>query len=222
MEKHTPYFNVLEAVQKKGDCALCFLEKKAVHSYFDSLLYENVNNSVVRNVLRQSRGYCPYHAHHLAAFHDALALSILYKEQVLLAASFLEKAASHKNISQEWTKHDSCPACRQTAQIRHHYADILAEGMAEPEMREAFLTNFTICLNHLLMVMDRLHDDNLKKELTRKMCERLVNLAGRLEQYCQDSQKNAVGEVVDSPHRFAWREAVAIAVGLKDTFEPLL
>jgi hypothetical protein len=46
-------------------------------------------------------------------------------------------------------------------------------------------------------------------------------MAERLEQYCQDCQKKAVGEMDDSPHRFVWKEAVETTVGQKDVFESL-
>ncbi len=222
IEKHTPYFKVLETLQKSKDCALCVLEKEAVHSYFEAFLYENVNDPGTRDALRESHGYCPFHAHHIAGFHDTLALSILYKDQALLAASFLEKAASHRNILGEWTHHPMCPACRQTVQIRHHYVGILVSGMDEPEMKEAFLKYFHHCLNHFLMVLEGLHDEGLKRELAGRMRERLTGLAGRLEQYCQDCQKNASGETFDSPHRLAWKEALEISTGQKGVFEPLL
>ncbi len=222
MEKHMPYFKVLETLQKARGCALCVLEKEAMHANFDALLYENVNNPGTRNDLRESRGYCPYHAHVLVGFHDTLALSILYKDQALLAADFLEKYTTRKNLLAEWTKHEICPGCRKTVEIRRHYIGILVEGLAQPEMREAFLKNFHLCLNHFLMLMDALHDDAFKGLLAEKMKKRLSDLADRLEKYCQDCQKNAEGEVVDSPHRFAWREAVETAVGKKGVFEPLL
>ncbi len=222
MEKHMPYFKVLETLQKSGGCALCILEKEAMHSYFDAFLYENVNNPKARDFLRESRGYCPHHAYVLAGFHDTLALSILYKDQALLADAFLEKNPTHKNLLAEWAKHGMCPACHQTLQIRRHYIAILVEGLAQPEMREAFLNNFHICLHHLLLVMDDLHDEGFKRELAEKMQKRLTQLAEGLEQYCQDCQRKATGEVFDSSHEYAWKEAVEIAVGQKDVFEPLL
>lgn len=222
MEKHTPYFKVLETFQKSKDCGLCVLEKEAVHSYFEAFLYENVNDPGARDSLRSSRGYCPFHAHHLAGFHDTLALSILYKDQMLLASSFLERASTHKHIQEEWAKHDGCPGCRQTDQIRRHYLGILTDGLVEPEMREALSRNFHLCLNHLLRVLDGLHDEGLKRELTAKMRERLAGLAERLEQYCQDCQKNAAGEKFESLHAFAWKEALELAAGQKGIFEPLL
>lgn len=222
MEKHTPYFKVLETLQKVKGCALCTLEKEAVHSYFDAFLYENVNNPVTRDVLRASHGYCPYHAHFLVGFHDALALSILYKEQALLAASFLEKNGLQKEAAAEWKKHGTCPGCLQALQIRKHYLGILLEGIAEREMREAFLDHFHVCLHHFLNMLDGLPDGEFKKGLVEKMRLRLEDLAGRLEQYCQDDQRIAMGERFESPHRHAWKEAVEIAVGQKDVFEPLV
>ncbi len=222
LEKHTPYFTVLEAFQTARDCALCGLEKKAVHSYFDAFLFENVNDPSARDGLRASHGYCPYHTHFLVGFHDPLALSILYKEQTLLAAAFMEKHKTSKNLLADWEKHKMCPACHQALEIRRHYVGILVDGLADMEMREVLLGHFHVCLNHLLMVLDALRDDVLKKELIEKMHQRLASLAENLEQYCQDSQKNAVGEVFDSPHSYAWKEAVEVAVGQRDVFEPLL
>jgi hypothetical protein len=222
MEKHTPYFKVLETLQKAKGCALCVLEKEAFHSYFDAFLYENVNNPVAREALKVARGWCPQHAHFLVGFHDTLALSILYKEQTLLAASFLEKYSSRGDLFVEWGRHEPCPACRQAVQIRRHYIGILVKGLEESEMRKAFLDRFHVCFHHLLMVMDDIHDEGFKRELAGKMRSRLTGLADRLEQYCQDCQKNGAGEEFDSPHRYAWKEAVEIAVGLKDIFEPLL
>ncbi len=222
MEKHTPYFKVLETFQKSKNCGLCVLEKEAVHSYFDAFLYENVNGPGARVDLRSSRGYCPYHAHHLAGFRDTLALSILYKEQAQIAASFLEKNATHNNLFPKWEVHDMCPGCRQALQIRGHYISILIKGLGEPEMRKAFLDHFHVCLTHLLMVMDELDDADFKKKLAEKMSLRLKTLADHLEQYCQDCQKNADGEEFDSPYRYAWKEAIEIAAGQKDVFEPFL
>lgn len=222
MEKHTPYFKVLETIQKTKDCALCVLEKEAVHSYFDALLYENVNDPGVRETLRASRGYCPYHTHYLTGLHDTLALSILYKEQSLVAASFLQKNGFHKEISAEWHKHQMCPACMQAMQIRNHYLDILIKGFSEGEMRAAFLDHFHVCLNHFVQLLGSLPDDEYKKALVERMENRLKDLAGSLEQYCQDSQRIAAGEQFESPHRYAWKEAVETVGGLKDVFEPLL
>lgn len=222
MEKHTPYFQVLETFQKAQHCGLCILEKDAVRSYFDAFLYENVNDPSSRKVLRDARGYCPYHTYYLTGFHDILAFSILYKEQSLLAASFLESHGNHKNLMSEWERHDMCPACRQTIQIRQHYLGILAKGLVEQEMQQAFLGNFKICLHHLLMIMDEVEDAPLKKKMAEAMITRLKTLAEQQEQYCQDSQQIAIGKESDSSYRYSWVEAVEIAVGQKDVFEPLM
>jgi hypothetical protein len=220
LEKHTPYFKVLETIQKSRDCGLCVLEKGAVHSYFEAFLYENVNDHGAREALRASRGWCPFHAHHLIGFHDTLALSILFKEQALLAGYFLEKQMEKTHFFSEWVSHAKCPACIQTIQIRQHYLAILVKGLIEEEeMRSAFFGNFHVCLNHFMLVVDALSDDAFKRQLVDRMWQRLADLAGRLEQYCQDCQINAAGETFDSPHRYAWKEAVETVAGLKDVFE---
>lgn len=220
MEKHTPYFKVLEALQKGHDCALCVLEKESLKNYLDSFLYENVNDPGAREALRASRGYCPHHAHHLAGFHDPLALSILYQDQASLAVEFLKKYGAHQDLASLWAKHEVCPVCRQALQIRRHYLGILIEGLRESEMREALLDRLTLCWMHSLLTMDAVHDGEIKRRMTALIQERLSGLGARLGQYCQDCQKNAEGEVVDSPHSFAWKEAVETFAGQKEVFEP--
>lgn len=220
MEKHTPYFKVLEELEKGKGCALCALEREAVRAYLDAFLYENVNDPRARDQWRAARGLCPTHAQLLLGLHDALALSILYKDQALLAKSFLEKHNGQKNLSSTWAQHVPCPVCRQALEIRKHYVGILSEGLKEPEMRGALVENFGLCFPHLLKVLDEAKDGGLRKELTEKMTARLKDLADRLEQYGQDCQKNAMGQVVDSPHQRAWKEAVETAVGQKGVFEP--
>jgi len=222
MEKHTPYFKVLEALQKARDCALCGLEKGSLKSHLDAFLYENVNNPGARDALRASHGYCPHHTHHLAGFHDNLAFSILYQDHAALADAFLKKAAPHKTLFTEWANHEICPVCRQAQQIRNHYLGMLAEGLREPEMREALTDRFYFCWNHFLLLVDSIHDERLKEQLAVLMRGRLSNLASRLEQYCQDCQKNAAGEQFESPHAFAWKEALETFSGQKDFFEGLM
>ena len=58
---HDPiYHSLVEALQKPG-CAICRITKHKVHGYLDALLYENVNDSGTRVMLRGAHGFCRVH-----------------------------------------------------------------------------------------------------------------------------------------------------------------
>ena len=75
-EKHSPYFNLKDAFKEKH-CPICYLARKAVTRYLDSLLYEGVNDHGLRNALRKSNGFCQKHFWQLVSFSDGLGTTIL-------------------------------------------------------------------------------------------------------------------------------------------------
>jgi hypothetical protein len=218
MEKHTPYFKVLDAFQQSSSCGLCLLEKDALRSYLEAFLYENVNDPKSRAILKASRGYCSSHTDELVGRHDVLALSILYRDQCLEADSFLEKNKKFKNQYKKWNQHEFCPACKQAQQIRKHYLGILIQGLQEEELRTAFLNHFQICMKHFLLITDQLQDSSFKKQIVQKMQMQLKFLAQELDQYCQDIQKNANGSLLDSPYHSSWKRAIEAVAGQPGVF----
>lgn len=54
VSKHTTYFELLDSIRSATGCPLCEIEAKSIRRYFDSLLYENVNDHVVREALIRS------------------------------------------------------------------------------------------------------------------------------------------------------------------------
>jgi hypothetical protein len=221
--KHMPYYTVLEALKTAKGCALCELEAKAMHSYLDNLLYENVNDVGVRGDLARSRGYCPRHAHMLAGFQDGLGTAILYQDQVRLFLRFLSQLQGvmakvlRKNAVAEWSLHDVCPACRIEMQTRQGHLSTLLEALSETDMRQAFSTSAGLCVQHFLAALQRADDPHLRQYLLAVEDKKLEDLLHDLEEFCRKHDyrfiKDGFGKEKDS-----WQRAINMMTGLKDVF----
>ena len=81
VEKHSTYFNMLDALKEKG-CPLCRLSDKSAHSYFDAFLFENVTDREVSKKLRASGGFCREHSERFLEFNDTLGAAIVYESLI--------------------------------------------------------------------------------------------------------------------------------------------
>ena len=219
-EKHTSYFNMLEALNTATGCPLCALEAKAVYSYLDSLLYESVNDPNVRTALRRSKGYCRSHAGKLIKFRDGLGTAMLYQDTVRDFWAFLDSVAGErKKISRAqsrlWLDHEGCPACRVRQEAGARYASILLGGLDQDEMRSAFGAGPGLCVLHLLFILGSGVEDNTRRYLVEVHQTKYGSLLRELEEFCRKHNYRrdgaGFGKEGDS-----WERAVKMIVGKDD------
>lgn len=217
-EKHTPYFRVLEALQHERGCALCALERADMHRYFDSLLYEYVNNPQVRAELRTSGGYCPRHAQQLLGFRDGLGIAILYQEQVTIFLQFLEqqlrtlpRLPGSKTVP-SWLRHEQCPACGAWADSRRLHLEAFLQGLAEEEMWTALERSSGLCAPHFLAACGKTRNHQLRERLTSVEIEHVRRLVSDLELLIRksDYRYNQGPSGVEAD---AWQRAVEFLTG---------
>jgi hypothetical protein len=79
MEKHLPYFDLLESFSKE-ECPLCRRIARAVDRFFTGLLYEGVNDVQCRARFNAVGGFCNLHAYKFVKYHDGLAVEALQME----------------------------------------------------------------------------------------------------------------------------------------------
>lgn len=227
--KHTPYFNLLNALQTPG-CALCTLGKTAVASFIDSMLYEYVNDTGMQQMLVESQGFCATHSRLLLGYHSALGISILYNAILRhLETELPQEQAESDNWFDRLTKqsgHGSspsplaaaapCPACQirdettvralQTLGAHHNDADLMAAWRAG----EGF------CLPHLQQALNT-HEEPVRRLLLTHQRQVWQTLRAELSEFIRKNdhrfQHEAFGEEGD-----AWRRAVQIISGEIDVF----
>ena len=223
--RHTPFFEVLEALKRTTGCALCDLETEAQRHYFDNLLYENVNDPGVRAELRRCRGYCPRHAHLLLGCQDAVGVAILYREQVELLLEFLAKGEAAQPRSRwrrrvaraPWRGGVPCPACTRQEEVRRTCVSTLVTWVGDAELRQAYVAAPGPCAPHLLALLDASRDELLRRFLVETQRAKLVALARDLDEFRRKDGEEGRGEPFGA-ERDAWRRAVALMTGRAGVF----
>ena len=223
LEKHMPYFSVLEALTKAPECALCMLETESLQRYFETLLYEMVNDPKVRRDLAHSRGYCYRHAHMLLDCHGGFATAILYQDQVAAFIEYLTSLSSMGlrrapiKIAREWNAHAGCPGCRVQMESRERSVSVFLEAVTEPDMRAAFERSAGFCVPHFFIVIGSAKAPDVRAYVTQVHREKYAELARDLAEFERKHDyrftHEAMGKEGDS-----WSRAVKMLAGGRDLF----
>jgi hypothetical protein len=223
IEKHMPYFEVIEALAKTAECALCVLEANSLKRYFDALLYEMVNDPQVRKELAQSKGYCPRHAHMLLDCHSGFGTAILYQDQVTAFIEYLTSLSStglrrfSARTAREWKAHAGCPACRIQMESRERAISVFLDGMAEPDMRNAFERSAGFCVPHFFTVIESAKPPDVRKYVNQIQQDKYADLLHDLNEFNRKHNyrfsHETMGKEGDS-----WARAVRMLVGQRDLF----
>lgn len=225
VQKHLPYFAVLEALRESPECPLCALESACVSRYFRNLLYERVNDPGGRTDLARSRGFCRPHAHRLLEYAGALGISILYGDQVRAFLEFLERLAKGGRAPRlgefpTWQSHDGCPACRLQTNTRDRHISVLLEGLAEPEMHRSFQESAGLCVPHFLRVVERAKDVETRHFIIQVVREKFVKLLADLSEFQRKQDWQFAHEPV-GPEGDSWVRAVRMIVGVDQSSQDI-
>lgn len=235
--KYLSYFKLCEAFHQPG-CPLCTLVERDSWRYLDALLYERVNDVGTREELRQSLGFCNWHAWQaLAISNGALGLAIIYEDILGLIIEKLRLAQNRWSISAAnsfWSKFfpqekarnsaeifneesSLCPACKHVQFFEEHYLKILLDYFGAEEFEKAFAASAGICCNHLQEAIKKFPDhQNLPLLIARQM-QIYAGLRQELAEFIrkQDYQHRyePAGNEIDS-----WKRVLEMVTGKKEVF----
>jgi len=198
MEKHQPYFNLLDAL-KENTCPVCFLVKTKIHKSMDDFLYEKVNDPGVRQEIRKSFGYCNTHAWQLQKMGDGFGLSLIYADLFNLFIGQLEgfladkkksSAARFKNLFRRGTKvieteknKSACPICKECREIEKRYISLLIEHFDDAEFYVHFKQSLGLCIPHLSTTLELCKDKRIARELISIEAGKMRSLKKELEEF---------------------------------------
>ena len=233
---HDPIYHSLVESLKKPGCAVCRVTKHKVHSYLDALLYENVNDSGTRVMLRGAHGFCHKHAWEAATLRDAFGLAILYRDVITVIAKDLtraqdrlpgatsgllrrEPASPGQASARRLTARRPCPACTVEADVADTSLTMLVQRLDDIEMGQAFATSHGLCLPHLRRALALAQNAQVVEALLAKQARVLDGLAGELSEFIRKHDyrfsKEGFGTEGD-----AYMRAIAILVGAADGDAP--
>lgn len=143
MEKHLPYFKLIEELNKK-ECPICKIIKEEIDLYCQNLFYEYINDVSFRKAFRENFGFCNFHNYLLISYRDVLGISILLKD--------LFEILQKRRKNSFFKKKTKCLLCNLEEDISKRYISIIADFKEDKEFREKYLNSCGLCIPHYDML----------------------------------------------------------------------
>ncbi len=207
-----------------GGCPLCLERRRTEHAWLESILAESVNDVPFRQALDEARGFCPRHARAVLAADrrraGSLGAAILLRASLLVRLRELEavSAGGRRGRGRRLAaaaRRPACPACDRIARSEAGQVDRLVTLAADGTWAAA-LAEAPLCLEHLLVLMERHPGSPAWDGVEARQLGRLRDVAARLEAYAHTSSHDR-RHLQTVAHREAVDEAAAI---LGDGAEP--
>ncbi len=216
-QKHIAFFKLMDAVSS-GQCPVCHQLHVRLQHYFETLLYENVNNREFRAELRAAGGFCSTHAHQLAQYKDGLALAVIHLELIQaahrgmsapparspLAASALSARRGRRKTA---ASDGQCPACRVAQQQTESTLQRITRYADDPQFLAAYTDSAGLCVPHyrLLQQADAPLPDQLVDHQQR-ILERLAEQTSRFIDAENASSKHR--QPLSRHERTVWKQII--------------
>jgi len=223
-DKHTPYFNFLDALKEQG-CPICFLIRKNTRKSMDDFLYESVNDPGLRKEIKESAGFCSRHTWQIQKFGDGFGLGIIYEYLMQLVLDKLKvidgTAASIKVLLKQLEKDDkaknSCIFCKQERDVEDRYIDIFLENSDDPETKSTYKNSSDLCLVHLNRAIKKCKEKKFVAEIINIETAKFGSLIAELKEFQRKQDyrfsKEKIGKEGDS-----WIRAIEKMIGKEGVF----
>ncbi len=238
--KLVSYFELRDAFREEG-CPVCRLLLKWTRRYLDSLFHEYVNDPGVRQQLRESHGFCNWHAWMAATIDNSPSgIAIIYehllKDQIWILQDFLGSLKPRSwwtQLKARWLhverepftqthqhRRPTCPACeRREAFFEQDFIETLLTSLSDPEFADGFRLSFGLCLPHLYRAIATGRDQPNLPLLLELQVKKLEALRGELAEYIRRLDYRFMAEP-RGEEKTSWRRVVELFVGKREVFGP--
>jgi Family of unknown function (DUF6062) len=221
----------IEALQAPG-CALCHMGQRKSQRYVETLLNEAVTDVDQRDIWRESRGLCHWHAWMATeAPHSAGSIAILYADvlhhdlehlaALTAAAPATRRWRSQRSLAQRlsgWLRawrQQPCPACYLWRVQERLYLHVLLDDWHEPELAQAFAASGGLCWRHTLRLVEQGRQHTHLQAVLAAQQDHLQRLQDELHEFIRKLDyrlaRQPYGREAD-----AWRRVVTLYVGVRD------
>ncbi len=221
-EKHTPFFEVLEALRSSTSCGICDLAERSAKRHLDSLLYESVNDQSIRDGLRRANGFCRRHSEMLLSFGDSLGTAIIYRDHVKDILEKLRRQGAGKSTTLmkilpelpfgktgERAEPEICPECQVEKDSARLHLSVLLNWLDDEDMRKAIENGDGLCSKHLFMALSSTEDSDGKEKLVQLHSAKFETLLFELSELIRKNDYLARGEKIGN-EADAWIRAVKL------------
>ncbi len=165
------YVDLSSAIEKPG-CPICNIIDKIIRDLIFEILYEHVNDPLMRAQFRKSLGLCGYHAWLLYKYSQEDPLigepgpAIIYRDML---ETYYEYIDDNNDINQLVDLTDECYLCNRLIEFNDIFVEKFGEKIIETDLMEQYVNaeKSILCNNHLVDVIKYLKNekrfDTIKK-----------------------------------------------------------
>ncbi len=213
--KHLPFYALIDACGS-GECPVCFLSKKSVENYFESLLAEDINDIGFRKKFREQNGFCNYHSYKFLKYNDGLAVTIIQRDLLVQKIKSFKKSskAPHRNNKKsKIKKHDKCIVCDVAKDTTLMFIKIIKEYLEDTEFKENFLKSPGLCIPHFELMMEK--SESLPEWFVSYNKSKYAHLLSQADKYLEASNFSLGDKrpVLSKEDKDVWIKSVAVLSG---------
>ncbi|MBN2469120.1 MAG: hypothetical protein JXN59_00240 [Anaerolineae bacterium] len=231
------YYDLLEAFAEPG-CAICHLLLRDADRMLDTMLYEYVNDSEVRQAFRTRRGLCNEHSWQLAQQGgNLLGVVLLYTGVMDEALTLLQQAAPSSEGSRNRLRRPTgaathqqaqalaanlkptrkCMICERLATAETQYLKMLGQYMLDEKLVQAYQDSEGLCLSHFRLALTTTHDvESIGMMITLQQAI-WSKIYADLKEFREKSDYRRIQDE-KGDERDSWRRAINSMAGKKGIF----
>jgi hypothetical protein len=221
LDKHTAYFNILDALPKRG-CVVCRLGHGVDIHYITDVLYSQTTSVETRAALRKARGFCLRHARLLDQIGHALDLSIIYQDVLITLRQALEAPSPRKTASRRGKRQlfkalgpqAKCPACLHRAELEAVYVETLLDHLEDAEFVAKVRSADPLCLSHYCQAAEQPVSSAQFQTLRAIQVEHWNQLIAELGEFVRKQDHRFHHETVGQEGD-AWIRAIDAVIGTR-------
>jgi hypothetical protein len=235
-DKSFTYFALLEAFDKRG-CPVCRFMAEYSLSYLDALFYEQVNDVGIRRKLRDSRGFCNWHAWQAREItSSALGVAIIAKDLITEEITRIDDLLrgpirtrlrhpprhriapeSLRAFMRGWHQKGVCPACQIILDHERHALEIILNFLRDAEFARRFETSAALCVFHTARAAEANGSHPHLRTLIEIQRRKYASLVAELEEFCRKHDYRFSHESWGSESD-SWLRAVELLAGKPHVF----
>jgi hypothetical protein len=225
--RHLSYFALVEVLDGDG-CPFCALVLDATERYFDTVVYERVNDRGLREALRASQGYCAAHGEMLRQARSALGSAIIHRDLVNTLVQALESEGLQASSPHDWLRGlvdaghrpqdqvlggaEPCPACVRVHEREQNYVDTLLLNWDDELLQTKFRNSAGLCLSHLRMTLGRAKDAARFEAIKAAHLAIWRDLIGELDEFIRKQDYRFADEKIGAEGT-SWSRAIDLVSG---------
>lgn len=210
------YVSIIDALEGDG-CPICRLLVRAEEGLIKSILYEQVNDPHTREKIRESLGFCPYHAWMISDIIsrepgiDGLGASIIYLDVLSTYMNYIDELG--EPVLTDYNS--KCIICGHLREFEEIYLSEFTSCLRNGDLIKRYRrSEAVLCHKHFHLIYNSIDSRELQAEFYNIQQEKIKKIIMELREYIR-KQDYRVAEEVSPREARAWKKAIEVLKGAR-------